>query len=165
MLNNRDLTGAAMDEDESAAGLRGRWRATLAHEGSHVVMHRFLFELDGDGGHLFGERSETRTSPRLMRCLKPNVLFRDSATDWREFQANRGMAALLMPRTVFNQIVAEAITRLALGAEDLVLGSWAARGLAAEIAPLLGVSKQAAGIRLETLGFLGSPGQARLHLA
>jgi len=29
---NSDLTGAALDEDETPPGILGRWRATLAHE-------------------------------------------------------------------------------------------------------------------------------------
>src|SRR5882724_1762899 len=91
---NRDLTRAAMDEDESPPGLRGRWRATLAHEAGHVVMHRMLFEVE-DTGDLFGDRIATHTPQRLMRCLRANVLFRGGVTDWREVQANRGMAALL----------------------------------------------------------------------
>src|SRR5262245_52314045 len=39
VLINRDLTDGAMDDDESPRGLRGRWRATLAHEASHIVLH------------------------------------------------------------------------------------------------------------------------------
>lgn len=164
VLINRDLTRAAMDEDESPPGVRGRWRATLAHEAGHVVMHRMLFELEDDGD-LFGDGIATRTSQRLMRCLKANVLFRDGAADWREVQANRGMAALLMPRALFQRIAAAAAARLAISPDDLVVGSLAAQRLAAEIAPLLEVSKQAARIRLETLGLLIIPGQARLGLA
>ena len=41
---NADLTGA-FDEGESP-GIEGRWRATVAHEVAHVLLHRMLFELD-----------------------------------------------------------------------------------------------------------------------
>ena len=34
----------------------------------------------------------------LMRCLKRDVGQATGSKDWREVQANRGMAALLMPR-------------------------------------------------------------------
>lgn len=162
VLINRDLTGAAMDEDDTPAGVLGRWRATLAHEASHVILHRILFELDGAEGNLFGDNPEARNPQRLMRCLKANVLFRNSATDWREFQANRAMAALLMPRTVFKSIAADAIERLRLGPDEFVLGSLIVRQLAGEISSLFEVSKQATIIRLETFGFLVEREQPRL---
>jgi hypothetical protein len=43
---NQDLTGSAMDGEWCPPGIQGRWRATLAHEASHVVLHRMLFELN-----------------------------------------------------------------------------------------------------------------------
>ena len=43
---NRDLTGSALDEGETPPGVLGRWRATLAHEASHVLLHRTLFDRD-----------------------------------------------------------------------------------------------------------------------
>src|SRR5690349_16786410 len=39
---NRDLTDAATATGASA-GLVGRWRATIAHEAAHVVLHAPLF--------------------------------------------------------------------------------------------------------------------------
>ena len=39
---NRQLTGSALDEDETPPGVLGRWRATLAHEAGHVLLHRSL---------------------------------------------------------------------------------------------------------------------------
>ena len=41
---NRDLTGSALDEEDATPGLIGRWRATVAHEASHVLLHRLLYE-------------------------------------------------------------------------------------------------------------------------
>ena len=68
ILINSDLTGA-IDDDETPRGIRGRWRATMAHEGSHVVMHRILFEVNQCQEGLF--QMEERSEPqRLMRCLK-----------------------------------------------------------------------------------------------
>jgi hypothetical protein len=52
---DRDLTGSAMDADSSAPGLQGRWRATIAHEAIHVVLHRDLFEPSVDQTALFDE--------------------------------------------------------------------------------------------------------------
>lgn len=159
ILINRDLTGAAIDEDDSAPGILGRWRATLAHEASHVVMHRALFELDDRQAELFDARSRD-SSAQLMRCLKSNVLYRDGGQDWREVQANRGMAALLMPRSTFIALVKKQTD--STGMERPEAGSLAARTLGADLARLCAVSRQAAAIRLQTLGIVSPPGQAGL---
>lgn len=44
---NRDLTGLAIDEEDPLPGDLGRWRATLAHEAAHVLLHRILYERVG----------------------------------------------------------------------------------------------------------------------
>ncbi len=158
---NRDLTGA-IDDDHTPPGIRGRWRATIAHEASHVVMHRVLFALDQHQDGLF--RMQEQPEPkRLMRCLKKNVLFRGSGTnDWREVQANMGMAALLMPQSPFRQLAGKVAEQRRLATESLTIGSSPAATLAAEMAALFDVSRQAARIRLETLGILSPAGQPLL---
>ena len=157
ILINRDLSDA-IDDDNTPLGVRGRWRATMAHEASHVVMHRVLFELsDGQEG-LF--RVATAVQPaRLMRCLKKGVLFRGPApADWREVQANMGMAALLMPKAAFRGAVDAALVRLGIMPEALV-GSASMGALAIEMATACDVSRQAAAIRLEILGIVRHAGQ------
>jgi hypothetical protein len=153
ILINRNLTGA-IDDDDTAPGIRGRWRATMAHEGSHVVMHRVLFEVNEAQDRLF-QVEEQAEPQRLMRCLKKDVLFRGSGvSDWREVQANMGMACLLMPQSFFRQLAGVVVEHRCLGTGALVVGSAAAATLTAEMAALFDVSRQAAGIRLETLGIL-----------
>jgi len=155
---NRDLTGA-VDSDQTPAGLRGRWRATIAHEGSHIVLHRVLFEVNRNQSSLFqlAERSEPRN---LMRCLKKDVLFRSGGvSDWREVQANMAMAALLMPRSLFRRLAGAAAEQSGIRREALIAGSSAAMTLAVRMATLFDVSRQAAGIRLESLGVVSPAGQ------
>lgn len=135
---NRNLTGSAMDDDWCPPGIQGRWRATLAHEASHIVVHRMLFELNPAQTGLF---EETPTSGLLFRCLKRAVAYRSGGRDWREVQANRGMAALLMPKTIFLKAANEEMTRGGLQA--------ATRRLAQRFE----VSREAAAIRLATFGF------------
>lgn len=155
---NRDLTGLAY-EDDTPLGTRGRWRATIAHEASHVVLHRVLFEINRDQSKLF--RLEKRAEPqRLMRCLKKNVLFRGGGgNDWREVQANIGMAAALMPQSLFLRLASRTIEDYGLKAGALTAGSVPAATLTARMAGLFEISKQAAGIRLESLGIVSSPNQ------
>jgi hypothetical protein len=68
ILINRDLTGA-IDDDETPPGIRGRWRATMAHEASHVVMHRLLFAVNQNQQGLFQDDGLT-DSKQLMRCFE-----------------------------------------------------------------------------------------------
>src|SRR5208337_3580441 len=154
---NRDLTGA-IDDDHTPPGIRGRWRATMAHEASHVVMHRVLFEVNQDQETLFHMQDQPEPQ-RLMRCLKKNVLFRGGGTnDWREVQANMGMAALLMPQSPFRQLAGKVAEQHRLAAQALTIGSAPAATLTAEMAALFDVSRQAVGIRLEALGILSPAG-------
>lgn len=156
VMINRDLTGSAMDGDWSPPGIQGRWRATLAHEGAHCLFHRVLFELNADQGSLFeGAYGGGRSDHRMMRCLKRQVSFQRQARDWREVQANRGMAALLMPRPVFlDRVRREFANR---SGERVLAGTPEARALAEVLASIFAVSRQAAEIRLSTMGFLGAP--------
>jgi hypothetical protein len=96
VLINRDLTEAAFDAPTPAPVARGRWRATVAHEAAHILLHRVLAEPD------FSQTSLLELAPsgvslpaqRLFRCLRREVAF-GGGSDWREVQANRCMAALV----------------------------------------------------------------------
>lgn len=149
------LTEAA-EEDPPRPGQVGRWRATLAHEASHIFLHRYLF--DPDMAPLTNRPPDpTVAGTAVMRCLHRDV--NDVSTqdwgrisrrrDWREVQANRGMAALLMPARTFKDVAFDQITKL--GLNSLSSGPASADTLAAAIADVFQVSKQAALIRLGTL--------------
>lgn len=160
---NKDLTGAALDDDFSEPGMLGRWRATIAHEASHVILHRQLFDLSGaKAASLFEDPSEPAEPEvkHLQRCLKREVLFRGGGGDWRETQANMGMAALLMPKKLFIAAFQEEIVKL--GVKHVEKNSNHVSGLISTLAGRFQVSKQAAGIRFETLQLLTNPGQIHL---
>jgi hypothetical protein len=142
---NRDLTGSAMDSEWPTAGIQGRWRATLAHEGAHVVLHRSLFDSAPDQEVLFEVESR---EPTLMRCLKRDVAPGSTRGDWREVQANRGMAALLMPRELFGRRA-----RQIRDAKPKITTPELTRALSG----LFQVSNEAARIRVDTLGLAGGP--------
>jgi IrrE N-terminal-like domain len=148
------LTQAA-DAGATAAG-RGRWRATLAHEASHVLLHKYLFDpelIQSELPGLSGQLSRTGDFRCLNRDLEPR------SRNPREVQANKGMAALLMPRDVFRRA---AFRRIDPQAGELTVGSAPAARLAAEMAVVFDVSKQAAAIRLETMGIVNQPGVTAL---
>lgn len=168
MLINRDLTGAALDQEDGPPGLLGRWRATLAHEAAHVVLHRFFFEPPAAQGSFFyrDETVEQEHQPNLV-CMKRDLSFSHNQSDWREVQANMGMAALLMPRKAFCQIVADILDHGPLKTSILKVpaqGSLEVSVLAAKLAEKLDVSRQAATIRLKTLGLIGQGDQGQLEV-
>jgi hypothetical protein len=162
VLINKDLTGSAMDADWVPPGIEGRWRATLGHESVHVVLHRALFELNSDQGSLFGTEAPPSGTQRMMRCLKREVAFGARGSDWREVQANRGMAALLMPRVLFLPGAKAEIRERGVTGGRLAAGSQTVLDVAQRLAERFAVSRQAAAIRLTTLGFVEEPGATHL---
>lgn len=124
-------------------GLRGRWRATLAHEAAHILLHARLYA-----------QGETSGKQTAVRCLRSEIEAGGDARDWREVQANMGMAALLMPRQPF---LAEA--RRILSSRDPVFPPLdadlpVANALTDELAKTFETSHQAARLRLTAFGFV-----------
>lgn len=149
---DRGLTECAFDDPETPPGAAGRWRATVAHEAAHIIFHRALF-----GGATLSLFDGPGEAP-LLRCATEAVMFRRGGTDWREIQANMGMAALLMPQTIFSRIVREAF-RARLGSLPTLAE---AEALVPQLADRFGVSKQAFRIRLQTLGLVSDGRQFEL---
>jgi hypothetical protein len=156
---NKDLTGSALDEDESLPGQLGRWRATLAHEAGHVLLHRSLFEFALGNMSLFGSNSGGDDARQLLRCLKRDATYASSG-DWREIQANQAMAALLMPKVFFMRVARVEMAKVLPGRETIPFGG--EDRVAAPLAAILAVSRQAARIRLNTVGLVGARGQGHL---
>jgi hypothetical protein len=157
---NKDLTGSAVDDGESPPGVLGRWRATVAHEAGHVLLHCSLFEFAVGNMNLFGAGAPGEGGGRrLHRCLKRDVAH-SGGGDWREVQANQAMAALLMPKSLFPKLARQHIEGAFPGHERIPFGG--EERIAALLAPVVQVSKQAARIRLTTLGLVAPQGQARL---
>ena len=161
VMVNADLTGAALDDDDSPLGLKGRWRATVAHEACHVLFHRCLFNLSSQQASLFGEEDDSgEPAKRLQRCLKRDVVYSRKGSDWREVQANMGMAALLMPRPLFVAVCQKQLLRL--GKDRIYADTPEADAIASQVARAFQVSRQAAMIRLKTLEVLAARGQEYL---
>lgn len=72
-------------------------RTTLAHEAAHVLLHRALFLKQSES--LFGGEAINRA---LCRDVRPVSTY---TGEWWEWQANRGMGALLLPRREVVQFV------------------------------------------------------------
>ncbi|MBA3913967.1 MAG: hypothetical protein H0X25_08980 [Acidobacteriales bacterium] len=134
--------------DDSSTSNDRRVRSTLAHEAGHGLMHAHLFALSGQSS-LFPEGEGP----------SPRVLCRDEATpgslrkysgEWWEFQANRAIGDLLVPRALAYQCLADFLEpRGLLGLRDL---SDDRRVPAAkQLAEIFDVNPAVATIRIEEL--------------
>jgi hypothetical protein len=139
------VVSKTLDEQGSETAER-RIRTTLAHEAGHGLLHTHLFVLATNEQPLFGDFSDPK---------RPTVLCRDEKSSgtsyqgqWWEYQANKAMVSLLMPK----QLVVEAAkpfleTRglLGINALDPRKQHLAAR----ELAAIFDVNPVVARIRLE----------------
>ncbi len=149
---SRALTDAATRPD-APLSLVGRWRATLAHEAAHVMLHAPLY-------------APPEAQPGLphvlpIRCSRPAV---DGAAgdvirirDWREVQANKGMAALLMPKQLFEPRAMAAFEARRRFLPALPAAHHDVEPVVRFLAALFEVSQASARIRLMTLGFVAAP--------
>lgn len=87
-------------EDEGTRLAARRIRSTLAHEAGHGLFHAHLFVLEQKTQPLFGDYSDPK-APKVL-CRDMPVEGRESLPrydgQWWEFQANRAIGSLLMPK-------------------------------------------------------------------
>ena len=100
----------ARDAEHAPAGVVGRWRATLAHEAPTSSCTAICLIPKWPSWRAIVAVANP-SEAGLMRCLhrdiSPTVAEWNSERrrpDWREVQANRAMAALLMPRRIFRRL-------------------------------------------------------------
>lgn len=80
-----------------------RISSTLAHEAGHCLMHAQLFIEYFANNNLFENDPDVTQRRILCRVDQPNVRTKQQKYDgrWWEFQANRAIGALLMPKQLF----------------------------------------------------------------
>lgn len=85
----------ALDEEGGSVSER-RIRTTLAHEAGHGLLHTHLFALGEKPPKLFEDENDR---PEIL-CRDVHGTLHESRYDgrWWEFQANRAIGGLLMPR-------------------------------------------------------------------
>jgi hypothetical protein len=74
-------------------------RSTLAHEAAHILLHRVLFLKES--GDIFGGLASRSELCRSVGVPQPGY-----QGEWWEWQANRGMSALLLPRAALRAWIA-----------------------------------------------------------
>jgi hypothetical protein len=101
------LVARALDEEGTVASQR-RARTTLAHEAGHGILHTHLFALDASERPLFADFTDP-IRPRIQCKVDPAKLNQAPTGytgNWQEFQANRAMSCLLLPRPLVQQAIA-----------------------------------------------------------
>lgn len=106
-----------IEEDGTATSER-RARSTLAHEGGHGLLHPKLFIAD-QTTELFAH-SSGNPSPRNFLCRSNDISPGVTATPkydgrWWEWQANRAIGGLLLPRPTVRKLVASQLEETAFG--------------------------------------------------
>ena len=97
-----DIVVARSLEEEGTKVAERRLRATLAHEGGHGLLHTYLFHLGEKPKSLFDDHDDM---PRIL-CREVAEAPRGRPGyngQWWEFQANRAIGGLLMPRALVEQ--------------------------------------------------------------
>lgn len=101
-----EISRTLAEDAEHSLVARRRLRSTMAHECGHIAFHRHQFLVDGSQQTLFG--SAAPIAPTIL-CRGEAIDDRVRHRDGREYQANRGMAALLLPRTLLTNHSAEVL--------------------------------------------------------
>ena len=163
---SRGLTAQA-HEGGASGGVLGRWRATLAHEAAHVILHRRLVDMPQAQASLFTQSAGPEAETTVTRCFERDIWFGPGTGDWREVQANQGMASLLMPSSPFTSSTREIVG--AQAADDILAYIPAAdtrafSDLLRELSVQCQVSREAARIRLNTLGLARASSEPMLAL-
>jgi len=150
VIFSRELSDIA-DSDPVA---HRRLRATGAHECAHVVQHGHLHLVDSLTGSLFDDAAPP--PPRVL-CRQESVgSFRPGGYngEWWEYQANRGMASLLLPKRLVADAVRDALRLRGFADIDEALRGQAVEPLVRELMHTFDVSMQLVTYRLQELGIL-----------
>ncbi len=151
------MVSRIIGDDESQIAQR-RVRSTYAHEAGHGLLHGCLFVEEATASLFPDDQAEQKERRILCRGedieKPPDRVYNGK---WWEFQANRAIGGLLLPKV----LVVEAVRPFArevppLGA--LMLDDSRREAAAASVADVFDVSRAAARFRLQEI-FSGNPSQ------
>jgi len=156
-----EISSELSDEAEHSTVAHRRLRSTVGHECSHIGFHRHLCALN-DGPALF---PELQRDPAVL-CYTPTI---DNpgqhASDWWEYQANRGMAALLLPKALFHEHVRRVLEVLSIGSMEEAIAASRGEAVLEELVRIFDVNRPMVFYRLQQWGFIPDPEQRRLWTA
>ncbi len=139
----------ALDQGEGRVVER-RLRSTLAHEGGHGLLHVYLFHLGEKPKSLFDDGDRT---PRILcRDVPDAPPTRGYDGRWWEFQANKAIGGLLMPRRLVEaSVVAEKYCQEAGNLGQLVLPAEKRESAVRALADIFDVNPAVARLRLDDI--------------
>lgn len=141
------IISPSVEADGTQSGER-RARSTLAHEGGHGLLHPRLFISDVTTGSLI--KSEVEQRPRIL-CRQNDVAAAKAKPydgRWWEWQANRAIAGLLMPKRLVTKTVAPFLDTTKLMPD---LPESQRESVARELAAIFDVNPAVARIRIEEM--------------
>lgn len=156
---SRNLAEAA--ETDTLA--RRRLRTTLAHEAGHICCHRDLFLRDVSTLSLF-DQLEKQTRNSAILCREEVIGNRHYNGEWWEYQANRCMAALLLPKQNLKEAVSLQLQLLNTPDFTAAIKSDNAMQVIRALADIFDVSVEATMYRLKDLGYIPDEFQMGLEL-
>lgn len=156
---SRELAEAS----EINAIARKRLRTTLAHEAGHVCCHRDLFLKDTATLSLFGN-PETDSSRSTILCREETVGHRYYQGEWWEYQANRCMAALLLPKGILMEKIRFQLANYSLLTFNEAIKADKAILIIRNLSDVFDVSQEAMLYRLKDLGYVPDELQIGLEL-
>ncbi len=106
-------------EEEGSESADRRVRSTLAHEGGHGLLHPKLFIVD-QSGDLFERQKVKQEHPRNFMCRSSDVSPVAAALpkydgQWWEWQANRAIGGLLLPKSLVTKFSSQFTENTAFG--------------------------------------------------
>jgi hypothetical protein len=90
-------------EDDGSTSAKRRIRTTLAHEGGHGLFHTHLFAMSAEKKPLFGDFTDP-DAPKIL-CRDEGEGLIGYQGQWWEYQANRAIGGLLMPKSLVESAV------------------------------------------------------------
>ncbi|HEY2955875.1 MAG TPA: hypothetical protein VGK89_11575 [Candidatus Eisenbacteria bacterium] len=137
---------------------RRRLRSTLGHECGHGAYHAHLHLADEKTLSLFGDSTTPRAARILCRHESVDAVSAGARPryngHWWEYQANRGMAALLLPRRHFADRVSTACATRGVATVEAVVRTGEGEPLVRALADVFDVNPVMVLYRLQDLGYL-----------
>jgi hypothetical protein len=99
-------------DEEGTKPAERRIRTTLAHEAGHGLLHAHLFVLAQQNKPLFGDFTKSN-APKILCRDVPNASLAHLPgynNRWWEYQANRAIGALLLPRALVQSAIAHLLS-------------------------------------------------------
>lgn len=161
-----EVSRRLLEQAEVDRVARRRLRTTLAHECGHVACHSCLFIQDTETFSLFknGQWRAEETKRVPIMCRPEGVGNVGYKGEWWEYQANRCMAALLLPKRMVSESVRKRLKDGGFKSGEDCLARGHGEELVREISDEYDVSQLASLYRLQDLGFIPTGVQKQMRL-